>query len=72
MTGEEQRLVRVLLERAWPQIDLMGTIAFFGLAEETTPGVRQMSDGLEHLCQRVGFDKPPPSMGRGTLRPRRT
>lgn len=63
---EENRLVKILLQRAWPQIDMRGTIEFFGLEGEDVgddTAMRRMSRALDRICERVGFDRPPPSMG---------
>lgn len=70
MTDEQRRLVRRLLEYAWPQIDVRGTISFFGLAANDNDPLGKLADGYKSLCAEVGFEPPPPSAGRSFTGPR--
>jgi hypothetical protein len=61
-SDEEQRLVRRLLEFAQPQVDMQGTIQFFGL-HDGDDAVRALCEALDALDKRTGFDRPAPSYG---------
>lgn len=64
LTAEEARMVRVLLERSWPQINLRGTIQYFGL-NGNHDEVRDLMDATESLCRKVGYEPPRPKPDTG-------
>jgi hypothetical protein len=59
LAPEQRRVLGVLLDRTWPQVNLVGTIQYFGIAEGDS-SVMSAADAWDDLYIMAGKYRPQP------------